>query len=68
MEGEKRTYTTKEFAKLVKRETRTLYSWQRTKKLVPQKDFNGRNIYTEEHYMRVTGQPLPTPEVAKEEV
>lgn len=44
-----KTYTTKEFAALINRETRTLYSWERSGKLIPKKDFNGRNIYTEEH-------------------
>lgn len=53
-----RTFTTKEFAKLVGREPRTLYAWERQGKLIPKKDFNGRNIYTEEDYKKVTGQDL----------
>ena len=56
------TYTTKEFAKLVKREVRTLYSWERSGKLVPQKDFSGRNIYTDKDYEKVMGVPVPTKE------
>jgi DNA-binding transcriptional MerR regulator len=53
-----RTFTTKEFAELLGRKTRTLYSWQRSGKLVPQKSWDGRNIYTTEDYKTVTGQEL----------
>lgn len=53
-----KTFTTREFAKLVGREPRTLYSWQRSGKLIPKKDFNGRNIYTESDYEKVTRQKL----------
>jgi DNA-binding transcriptional MerR regulator len=46
-------YTTKQFAQMVGRETRTLYSWAREGRLVPKKDFNNRNIYTPEDYITV---------------
>jgi DNA-binding transcriptional MerR regulator len=55
-----RTYTTKEFAELVGRQTRTLYLWEQQGKLVPKKDFNGRNIYTEEDYEIVMGKQMVT--------
>lgn len=53
-----RTFSTKEFADLVGRQPRTIYGWERSGKLVPNKDFNGRNIYTPEHYQMVMGVPL----------
>jgi predicted site-specific integrase-resolvase len=44
------TYTTAEFAELVGRSERTLYAWARKGWLVPDKDFTGKNIYTDDHY------------------
>lgn len=54
----KQTYTTKEFAELVGRQTRTLYLWEQQGKLVPKKDFNGRNIYFDSDYEKVMGKSL----------
>lgn len=48
-----RTFSTDEFALLVKRKPRTLYAWARSGKLVPQKDFANRNMYTEDDYKKV---------------
>jgi DNA-binding transcriptional MerR regulator len=56
--GAEKTYTTKEFAQIVGRKTRTLYIWDRSGKLIPKKDFNGRNIYTQEDYLKVMGSQL----------
>lgn len=50
---EQQTFSTKEFASLVNREVRTLYIWARTGKLIPQKDFANRNIYTSADYEKV---------------
>lgn len=58
--AEVKCYSTREFAKLVNRRVSTLYDWAYTGKLTPKKDFNGRNIYTEEHYKSVTGMDLNT--------
>lgn len=52
-------FTTEEFAVLVNRDIKTLYSWAYYKKLQPHKDFSGHNIYTEEDYKTVTGLDLP---------
>lgn len=52
-----RTFTAKEFARLVNRDVRTLYMWSREEKLIPSKDFSGRYIYTPEDYEKVTGRP-----------
>lgn len=48
-----RNYTTEEFAKLVNRKPRTLYLWARQSKLVPKKDFSGRNVYTDDDLAKV---------------
>jgi DNA-binding transcriptional MerR regulator len=48
-------YSTKQFAQMVGRETRTLYTWARAGKLIPKKDFNGRNVYTATDYAIVMG-------------
>lgn len=52
-----RTFTAKEFAILVNRDVRTLYMWSREGKLVPERDFSGRYIYSTEDYEKVTGRP-----------
>lgn len=44
------TYTTSQFAQLVGRSERTLYAWANKGWLVPDKDFTGKNVYTESHY------------------
>lgn len=50
-----RTFTAKEFARLINREVRTLYTWKSEGRLVPNTDFIGRYIYTEEDFEKVTG-------------
>jgi DNA-binding transcriptional MerR regulator len=47
------SYTTKQFASLVNRDHRTLYKWHSDGKLIANKDFNGRNVYTPEHLAKV---------------
>lgn len=51
-----RTFSTDEFALLVKRKPRTLYAWARSGKLIPKKDFSNRNVYTEDDYKKVTNR------------
>lgn len=51
-------FSTQEFAILVGRKQSTVYSWAYTGRLIPQKDFCGRNIFTEEDYEKVMGKPF----------
>ena len=52
-----RTFTSQEFATLVKRDVRTLYAWKREGRLVPRLDFSNRYVYDEEDYELVMGKP-----------
>lgn len=52
---EGKTYTTQQFASLVGRTERTLASWREMGKLVPHKDFSGRNVYTNSDLLLVRG-------------
>lgn len=51
------TFSTREFARLVNRQESTLYEWKRTGKLVPNKDFSGRYVYTDLDYEKVMRKP-----------
>lgn len=53
----KRTFSAKEFARLINREVRTLYTWKSEGRLVPTIDFTGRYIYTEDDFEEVMGIP-----------
>lgn len=52
-------FTSEQFAYLVGRSKKTLYTWRLTKKLEPLRDLSNRYVYTEEHYKKATGLDLP---------
>lgn len=52
------TFSTREFAELVNREPRTIYTWIRQGRLIPKKDFRSRLYFTPEDYEKVMGKPL----------
>jgi len=54
-------YSVGEFAKLIKKSTRTLQSWDRKKKLLAQRTITNRRYYTHAQYLSYLGF-LPTDE------
>ena len=48
-------YSVGEFAKLIKKSTRTLQSWDRKKKLIAQRTVTNRRYYTHAQYLSYLG-------------
>lgn len=54
----RRTFTSEEFAQMVNKRIRTLYSWNESGKLIAKKDFSGNYFYTPEDYEKVMNRPF----------